>query len=159
VVDESFDRFAGEAAFLDALGENVAAFVAPAELGDKAIPDITFFVGARRAVGVRPIQNGFVGFAAEHTDLDFRMRNAKETAAASVESEEFLVAEEIVVSRRELTRRVEADFVQHSPEINQAPNFIVATAQTRNVSAWASVGQVSETQVRFAAARPVRAES
>src|SRR3984893_17198260 len=133
VVDEGFDRFAGEAAFLDALGEDVAAFVAPAELSDEAVPDVTFFVGARSAVSVRPRQNGVVGFAGEHTALDLRVGNAEETAAASVEGEEFLVAEEIVVSRRELTRRVETDLVQHPPEINEAPDFIVATAQTRNV--------------------------
>ena len=133
VVDESFDRFAGEAAFLDALGEEVAAFVAPAELGDEAVPDVTFFVVARSAVSVRPIQNGFVGPAGEHTALDLRVRNAEETAAASVESEELRVAEIIVVSRRELTCRVEADLVQHPPEINEAPDFIVATAQTGNV--------------------------
>ena len=133
VIDKGFDRFAGEAAFLDALGEDVAAFVAPAELGDEAVPDVTFFVVARSAVSVRPSQNGVVGFAGEHTALDLRVGNAEETAAASVEGKKFLVAEEIVVSRRELTRRVETDLVQHPPEINEAPDFIVATAQTRNV--------------------------
>ena len=133
VVDESFDRSAGQAAFLDTLGKDVAAFVAPAELGDEAVPDVAFFVGARNAVSVRPIQNGVVGFAGEHTGLDLRVGNAEETATASVEGEKFLVAEEIVVSRRELTRGVEADLVQHPPKINEAPDFIVATAQTRNV--------------------------
>ena len=71
--------------------------------------------------------------AGEHAALDLRVGDAEETAAASVEGEEFLVAEVIVVSRRELARGVEADFVQHPPEINEAPDFIVATAQTRNV--------------------------
>ncbi len=47
VVDEGLDRFAGEAAFSDALGEDMAAFVAPAELGDETVPDVAFFVGAR----------------------------------------------------------------------------------------------------------------
>src|SRR5438270_11226983 len=81
VVDEGFDRFAGETAFLDALGEDVAAFVAPAELGDKAVPDVAFFVGPRRAVGVRPIQNGFVVLAGEHAARDLGMRDAEKTAA------------------------------------------------------------------------------
>jgi hypothetical protein len=54
VVDQGLDRFAGEAAFLNAFGEDVAAFVAPAELGDEAIPDMAFFVGARSAVDVSP---------------------------------------------------------------------------------------------------------
>jgi len=111
VVDEGFDRFAGEAAFLDSLGKDVAAFVAPAELGDEAIPDVAFFVGARSPVGVGPIQNRFVGLAGEHTFLDLRVGNAEETATASVEGEKFLVAEEIVVSGREFTRGVEPDFV------------------------------------------------
>ena len=133
MVDQGFDRFAGKTAFLDSLGEDMAAFVAPAELSDEAVPDVTFFVGARSAVSVRPIQNGVVGFAGEHTGLDLRVGNAEETAAASVEGEKFLVAEEIVVSRRELTRRVEPDFIQHPPEIDKASDFIVATAQTRNV--------------------------
>ena len=111
MVDEGFDRFAGEAAFLDSLGKDVAAFVAPAELGDEAIPDVAFFVAARSPVGVGPIQNGFVGLAGEHTFLDLRVGNAEETATASVEGEKFLVAEEIVVSGREFTRGVEPDFV------------------------------------------------
>ncbi len=45
VVDEGLNRFAGKAAFLDALGEDVAAFVAPAELGDEAVPNVAFFIG------------------------------------------------------------------------------------------------------------------
>ena len=46
------------------------------------------------------------------------------------------VAQVIVVSGRELARGVESDFVQHPPEINEATDFIVATAQTRNVWHW-----------------------
>ena len=133
VVDKGFDRFAGETAFLDALGKDVAAFVAPAKLGDEAIPDVAFFVGARRAVGVRPIQNGFVGLAGEHMALDFRVGNAEKTATASVEGKEFLIAEVIVVRGRESARRVEADFVQHPPEINEPSNLVVTTPQTGNV--------------------------
>ena len=140
VVDESFDRFAGEAAFLDALGKEVAAFVAPAECGDEAVPDVTFFVVARSAVSVRPSQNGVVGFAGEHTALDLRVGNAEETAAASVKGEEFLVAEVIVVSRRELTGGVEANLIHHPPEIDETPHFLVATAQTRNVRHERNVG-------------------
>ena len=65
MVDEGLDRFAREAALLDALREDVAAFIAPAELGDEAVPDVAFFVGARGAVSVRPVQDGFVGLAGE----------------------------------------------------------------------------------------------
>jgi hypothetical protein len=133
VVDEGFDRFAGESAFLDAFGKDVAAFVAPAELNDEAVPDVTFFVGARRAVGVGPRQHGFIVLAGERAAPDLRVGNAEKTAATSVESEELRVAQVIVISGRELTRGMEADFIQHSPEINETPDFIVATAQTRNV--------------------------
>ncbi len=42
----------------------MAAFVAPAELGDETVPDVAFFVGARGAVGVRPGQHGLIGLAA-----------------------------------------------------------------------------------------------
>src|SRR5689334_5449490 len=70
VVDEGFDRFAIEAAFLDALAKDMAAFVAPAELNDEAVPDVAFFVGARRAVGVRPRQHGFIVLAGERAALD-----------------------------------------------------------------------------------------
>ncbi len=35
-------------------GEDLAAFGAPAELGDETVLDVAFFVGARAAVGVRP---------------------------------------------------------------------------------------------------------
>ena len=50
---------------MDALREDVAAFVAPAELCDEAVPDVTLFVGARGAVGVRPVQDDFVRVAGE----------------------------------------------------------------------------------------------
>jgi hypothetical protein len=127
VVDESFYRFATEAAFLDALGEDVAAFIAPAELGDETVPDVTFFVVARSAVSVRPRQNGVVGFAGEGAAFDLGVGDAEKAAAASVEGEELRVAQVIVVSGRELARGVEADFIQHSPEINEAPDLIVTT--------------------------------
>ena len=133
MVDEDFDRFAGETGFLNALGEDVAAFVAPAQLGDEAVPDVAFFVGARRAVGVRPRQHGFIVLAGERAALDLGVGDPEKAAAASVEGEELRVAQVIVVSERELARGVEADFVQHPSEINEAPDFIVATAQTRNV--------------------------
>ena len=80
LVDEGFDRVAGQAGVFDALRKNVAAFVAPAALGDEAVPDVALFVVAR-----------------------------------------------------ELTRGVQADLIQHSPKINQAADFIVATAQAWNV--------------------------
>ena len=43
------------------------------------------------------------------------------------------VAQVIVVSGWEFTCGVEADFVQHPPEINEAPDLIVTTAQTSDV--------------------------
>ena len=133
VVDEGFDRFAGETAFLNALGEDLAAFVAPAQLGDEAVPDVAFFVGARGAVVVCPRQDRFIVLAFERATLELGVRDAEKTAATSVEGEELRVAQVIVVRERELARGVEADFVQHPSEINEAPDFIVATAQTRNV--------------------------
>ena len=54
----------------DALREEVAAFVAPAELGDETVPDVTLLVGARDAVGVRPAQDSFVGHAGQCSTLD-----------------------------------------------------------------------------------------
>jgi hypothetical protein len=133
MVDQGFDWFSGEAAFLDALGKDVAAFVAPAELNDEAVPHMTFFVGARRAVGMRPRQHGFIVLAGERKALNLRVGDAEKAAATSVESEELRVAQVIVIRGRELARGMEADFIQHSPEINETPDFIVATAQTRNV--------------------------
>ncbi len=38
-------------------------------------------------------------------------------------------AEVFLVIRRELTGGVKANLIQHSPEINQAPDFIVATSE------------------------------
>ena len=70
VVDEGLDRFAGKAALLDSLREDVAAFVAPAELGDESVPDVALFVGARVAVFVRPVQDGFVGLAGKRAAPD-----------------------------------------------------------------------------------------
>ena len=95
VVDKGFDRFVGETAFLNALGEDVAAFVAPAKLGDEAIPDVAFFVRARRAVGVRPRQHGFIVLARERAPLDFGVGDAEKAAATSVECEELGVAQVI----------------------------------------------------------------
>ena len=121
-----------EATLLDALREDVAAFVAPAELGDEAVPDVAFFVGARGAVGVRPVQDGFVGLAGERAGRDLRIGNAEETAAASVERE-LVLAEVLCVIRRELTGGVQANLVQHPSEIDETPDFIVATAQAWDV--------------------------
>ena len=104
VVDEGLDRFAGEAAFLDALREDVATFVAPAQLGDEAVPDVAFFVGARRAVGVRPRQHSFIVLAGERAAFDLGVGDPEKAAAASVEGEELRVAQVIVVSERELAR-------------------------------------------------------
>src|SRR4029079_19153015 len=117
---------------MDALREDVAAFVAPAELGDEAVPDVTLFVGARGAVGVRPVQNGFVGLAGERAFFYLRIGNAEETAAAPVEREPVL-AEILRVIRRELTGGVQANLIQHPPEIDQTSDFVVATAQAWNV--------------------------
>ena len=102
MIDEGLDRFAGEAALLDALREDVAAFVAPAKLGDETVPDVAFFVGARSAVGVRPVQDGFVGLASERVALDLRIGNAEKSAAASVERE-LVLAEVLYVIRWKLT--------------------------------------------------------
>jgi hypothetical protein len=55
VVDQRLNPFAGEAALLDPLGEDMAAFIAPAQLGDEAIPDVAFLIGPWGAVGVRPV--------------------------------------------------------------------------------------------------------
>src|SRR5438874_3690635 len=63
VIDKGLDRFTRYATLLDALRQDVAAFVAPPELGDETVPDVAFFVRARGAMGVRPIQDSFVGLA------------------------------------------------------------------------------------------------
>ena len=70
VVDEGLDRFSDKAALLDARREDLAAFVAPPKLGDEAIPDVALFVGARGAVGVRPLQDGVVGLAGERAAFE-----------------------------------------------------------------------------------------
>src|SRR5947209_6912446 len=44
VVNESLDRFASQAALVDALGKNEAAFVSPAELRDEPVPNVALFV-------------------------------------------------------------------------------------------------------------------
>ncbi len=54
VVDESLSGFTGETAVPDALGEDVAAFVAPAGLGDETAPGVAFFNGARGCRGRAP---------------------------------------------------------------------------------------------------------
>ena len=84
-------------------------------------------------MGVRPRQHGFILLPGERVTFDLGVGNAEKAAAASVEGEELHVAQVIVVSGWELTRRVEADFVQHPPEINEAPDLIVTTTQTRNL--------------------------
>src|SRR5436190_19878832 len=115
-----------------ALRQDVAAFIAPAELGDEAIPDVAFFVGARSAVGVDPVQDGFVGLAGERAFFYLRIGHAEEPAAAPVERE-LVLAEILYVIRRELTGGVQANLIEHPPEIDQPPDFVVATAQAWNV--------------------------
>jgi hypothetical protein len=80
-------------------------------------------------VGLRPVQDGFVGLAGKRALPDLGIGDAEEPAAASVEGERVRLAEILLVIRRELTGGVQANLIQHPPEINQATNFIVATAQ------------------------------
>src|SRR6266576_3539574 len=87
---------------------------------------------ARVALGVRPVQDGFVGLAGERAFFYLRIGDAEETAAAPVERE-LVLAEILRVIRRELTGGVQANLIQHPPEIDQASDFVVATAQTWNV--------------------------
>src|SRR5580765_80502 len=110
----------------------MAAFIAPAELGDEAIPDVAFFVGALGSVGVGPVQDGFVGLAGERAFFYVRIGDAEETAAAPVERE-LVLAEVLCVIRRELIGGVQANLIQHPPEIDQTSDFVVATAQAWNV--------------------------
>src|SRR5213082_3735279 len=117
---------------MDALRQDVAAFIAPAELGDEAIPDVTFFVGARGSVGVGPVQDSFVGLAGERAFFYLRIGDAEETAAAPVERE-LVLAEILRVILRELTSGVQANLIQHPPEIDQTSDLVVATAQAWNV--------------------------
>src|SRR5438067_11582667 len=117
---------------MDALRQDVAAFIAPAELGDEAIPDVAFFVGARGSVGVSPVQDGFVGLAGERAFFYVRIGDAEETTAAPVERE-LVLAKVLHVIRRELTGGVQANLIQHPPEIDQTSDFVVATAQAWNV--------------------------
>src|SRR5207248_7699122 len=63
-------------------------------------PDVALFVGARGAVGVRPVQDGFVGLARERAFFYFRIGDAEETAAAPVERE-LVLAEILRIIRRE----------------------------------------------------------
>src|SRR6266576_4041498 len=87
---------------------------------------------ARVALGVRPVQDGFVGLAGERAFFYLRIGDAEETAAAPVERE-LVLAEILRVIRRELTGGVQANLVQHPPEIDQTSDFVVATAQAWNV--------------------------
>src|SRR5205823_6260598 len=91
-----------------------------------------FFVGAWGSVGVGPIQDGFVGLAGEHAFFYLRIGDAEEAAAAPIQRE-LVLAEVLRVIRRELTGGVQANLIQHPPEIDQTSNFVVATAQAWNV--------------------------
>src|SRR5205809_246604 len=88
--------------------------------------------GAPSGLGVRPVQDGFVGLAGERAFFYLRIGDAEETAAASVERE-LVLAEILHVIRRELTGGVQANLIQHPPEIDQPSDFVVATAQAWNV--------------------------
>jgi hypothetical protein len=82
---------------------------------------------------VRPIQDDIVGLAGERAGPDLRVRNTEEPAAASIEREWVRFAEVLLVILGELAGGVQANLIQHPPEINQAPDFIVATAQAWNI--------------------------
>ena len=87
---------------------------------------------ARGSVGVGPVQDGFVGLAGERAFFYVRIGDAEETAAAPVERE-LVLAEVLHVIRRELIGGVQANLIQHPPEIDQTPDFIVAAAQAWDV--------------------------
>ena len=79
------------------------------------------------------LQDRFVGLAGEGALPDLGVSDAEEPAAASIEGNELRLAEILHVIRRELTGGVQANLVEHPPEIDQAADFIVATAQAGNV--------------------------
>jgi hypothetical protein len=81
VVDEGFDRLAGEAAVLDALWQHARTFVAPAELQEETVPDVTFLVGARRAAGVDPSEDFLIAAALERADPEVVVADAEEPTA------------------------------------------------------------------------------
>src|SRR5436190_7591191 len=83
-------------------------------------------------MGVGPVQYGFVGLAGERAFFYLRIGNAEKTAAAPVQRE-LVLAKVLHVIRRELSGRVQANLIQHPPEIDQTPDFVVATAQAWNV--------------------------
>src|SRR5690349_7546225 len=81
---------------------------------------------------MRPDQDVFIFLAGERATFELGVGDAEKATAASVQGE-LMLTEILDVVRREFTGGVEADFVQHPPEIDKASDFIIATAQTRNV--------------------------
>ncbi len=70
--------------------------------------------------------------AGERALPDLGIGDAEETAAAPVERE-LVLAEVLCVIRRELIGGVQANLIEHPPEIDQTSDFVVATAQAWNV--------------------------
>src|SRR5947199_3295785 len=83
-------------------------------------------------MGVGPVEDSFVGLAGERAFFYLRIEDAEEPAAAPVERE-LVLADILHVIRRELTGGVQANLIQHPPEIDQTSDFVIATAQAWNV--------------------------
>jgi hypothetical protein len=85
LVDEGFNRFPGQATFFDALKQDVAAFVAPAELGDESGSRCGTLRPSRGAMRVRPFLNRLVGIAAHRTLADLSVGDTEKPTAPPVE--------------------------------------------------------------------------
>jgi len=111
----------------------MGAFVAPAELGDEAVPHVALLITAHGTPGMDPGENIFVATALKRAFFDLGIGHAKETAAAAIERVELRVAEKRNVVGGKLRPGMQPDFVEHAAKVNEAADFGVATAETGDV--------------------------
>ena len=113
-----------ETGLLEAEGDPLAGFVAPPALGHEAVPSLEFLVGKAVAVFIAPVEHLFVGESEEDAVADVGVTDMEEVKTTSVEVD----TKVLVVALGEDTLGMEADFIEHPGEVDEAPDGVVGAA-------------------------------
>jgi hypothetical protein len=94
-----------------------AACVAPAAFANERIPNFDFFFAGFSAASKTPVENFLIRSSLKSSSGELIVIDSKKPGAARVEESRIFDAEEIAGSQS--SRRVEANFVEHSRKVDK----------------------------------------
>ena len=129
VLEECLDVAAVlEVAFANTPLQRGRGFIVPAALAHEFIPDLDLLLTGLAALGEAPLQNLLIGAALLYPLDQCRIFHRQEVDASAIKT----CSEIRLVIRRKLPRCMEPDLVEHSPEVDNAPDLCGRTAQVFN---------------------------